>query len=165
MAWALKILTPLSSAQSAMPGADCSQLGKLLVTPERRIVLRSTLPMGRVCPRSHPDSFSKISALLSQLSAIATTHPSHKVMADSSGMWLGTCSGAVGGPIRRVSVIEEVFQWCASRKDSRCPRLGDLHSRRLHFCLSSLCAMTLLRSPSVPYVSVESRRGCSLFSS
>jgi hypothetical protein len=160
--------TPACHRRRVHAWAGCSQLGKLLVTPERRIVLRSTLPMGRLCVPPKPPGFflQDFGVAQSTFRRRLPIHPSHRVMADSSGMRLGTCSGAVGGPIRRVSVIEEVSQWCASRKDSRCPRLGDLHSRRLHFCLSSLCAMTLtLRSPSVPYVSVQSRRGCSLFPS
>jgi hypothetical protein len=165
---ALKILTThLSSAQS-----PC--LGWLLTarqTPSyTRATNRATFDPSNGASVCAPEATRILSPRFRRCSVNCPPSPHqptlHRVMADSSGMRLGTCSGAVGGPIRRVSVIEEVSQWCASRKDSRCPRLGDLHSRRLHFCLSSLCAMTLtLRSPSVPYVSVQSRRGCSLFPS
>jgi hypothetical protein len=167
MTWALKILTTHLSCAECHAWAGCSQLGKLLVTPERRIVLPSSLPMGRVCLPPKPPGFFLKDFGVAQSTVRRRHNPTlHRVMADSFGGDRNMISGGVGGPLRRVSVVEELFQWYASRKDSRCPRLGDLHSRRLHFCLSSLCAMTLtLRSPSVPYVSVQSRRGCSLFPS
>ena len=165
MAWALKIpTTPLSSAQS-----PC--LGWLLTarqTPSyTQATNRATFdPSNGACVPPKPPGFFLQDFGVAQ-STVRRRHTTlHRVMADSFGdADRNMISGGVGGPLRRVSV-EELFQWYASRKDSRCPRLGDLHSRRLHFCLSSLCAMTLtVRSPSVPYVSVQSRRGCSLFPS
>jgi hypothetical protein len=112
MTWALKILTTHLSCAECHAWAGCSQLGKLLVTPERRIVLPSSLPMGRVClPPKPPGFFLKdFGVAQSTVRRRSPIHPSHRVMADSFGdADRNMISGGVGGPLRRVSVLKNSF--------------------------------------------------------